>query len=96
MTIDSLITETVRQVVREEMRAAVAELRAALPPAQLVTVDEAAAIAGVSVATMRRRVKAGEIRVKRIGRSVRIDPAALRPPSEAVVLELAHAIRFPR
>lgn len=34
--------DEVRQVVREELRAAVAELRATLPPAPLVSVEEAA------------------------------------------------------
>lgn len=87
--------EEIAAIVRREVRAAVAELRAALPPAPLVTVEEAARLAGVSVATMRRRVRAGEVPAVRIGRTVRIDPAALRPLEDAQVVELAHRTRFP-
>lgn len=79
-----------------QVRAEVAELRAALPPAPLVSVEEAARLAGVSIATMRRRIKVGEVPSIRHGRTVRIDPVALRPPSGAQVIELAHRARFPR
>lgn len=96
MTIEQQIAEALRPVIREEVRAIAAELRAALPPAPLVTVAEAARLVGVSVPTMRRRIKAGEVPVRRTGRTVRIDPAVLQVEPPGVVLELAHAARFPR
>ena len=89
------LEELVRRAV-EPLRAEVASLRAALPPPALVTLEEAARLAGVSPATMRRRVKAGEVPAIRVGRSVRIDPAVVRPLAEAKVLELVHEARFPR
>jgi excisionase family DNA binding protein len=41
-------------------------------PARLVSVQEAAAALSVSCATIRRKVKAGEIPYRRIGKAVRI------------------------
>lgn len=54
---------------------------------RLLTVSEAAREMGVSAATVRRRVKDGEIAhaVRRFGRSVRIDMDALRLPSAAEI-----------
>jgi excisionase family DNA binding protein len=88
-------TEEVRSIVREEVRAAVAAILAALPQPPLVTVEEAARLTGISVATMRRRIKDGAVPVVRRGRTVRIDPALLRPPTEGQLLEFSHRARHP-
>lgn len=63
-------------------------MRRALPPA-LVPVREAAQALGVSEATVRRRIRDGDIATVRIGRSVRIDLAALRAVDSAEVVHLA-------
>jgi excisionase family DNA binding protein len=70
----------------------VAALRAATPP-RLVSVPEAARMLGVSPATAWRRVRDGELLVRRIGRSVRIDAADLRAPSRESIAALANAAR---
>jgi excisionase family DNA binding protein len=67
-------------------------LRRAIPPA-LVAVPEAAKAIGVSEATVRRRIKDGSIPVRRVGRAVRVDLAALRSPDSAEVARLAQAAR---
>ena len=74
---------------------AVEGLRRAVP-GSFVPVPEAARILGVSLSTMRRRIRVGEVPVKRIGRSVRVDLGALRPPADADVARLADAARRPR
>jgi excisionase family DNA binding protein len=56
---------------------ALAALRRSTPSA-LVPVDEAARLLGLSVSTVRRQIKSGALPSRRIGRSVRIDLAALR------------------
>ena len=76
------------------LAAKVEALRRALPPA-LVPVPEAAQAIGVSEATVRRRIKDGSIPVRRVGRSVRVDLAALSPPDSAEVARLAHQARHP-
>jgi excisionase family DNA binding protein len=87
--------EDIAAIVRREVREAVDELRASLNPAPLVTVEEAARLTGISVATMRRRIKDGAVPVVRRGRTVRIDPALLRPPTEGQLLEFSHRARHP-
>jgi len=74
------------------LRAEVASLRSTLPPA-LVTLAEAAERLGVSVRTLRRRVKDGTLPVRRIGRSLRVDLDALRPASPDEVERQARAAR---
>lgn len=71
---------------------AVHALRRALP-GKFVAVPEAARFLGVSVSTLRRRIRSGEVNVIRVGRSIRIDLAALRPADEADVVRLADAAR---
>ena len=61
-----------------------ARLRAVQPP-PLVPVPEAAARLGLSVATVRRRLKDGELRAVRVGRAVRVDLSQVAPPSEEEV-----------
>lgn len=76
------------------LRAEVSALRGALPPA-LLPIPDAAAALGVSVSTLRRRIRLGEVPVTHIGRSVRVDVSALRPSSHAEVVRLADAARRP-
>ena len=77
------------------LREEVARLRAASPPT-LVAPHEAAARLGVSLSTVRRRIRSGEIPVTRVGRSVRVDLAALRPGDEADVVRFAELARRSR
>lgn len=72
----------------------VRELRRALPPL-LVTQPEAAKRLGVSLSTIQRRVKAGELPCVKIGKSVRVDFAALRPLDADAVARLAREARSP-
>jgi excisionase family DNA binding protein len=62
-------------------------------PARLVSVHEAAEALGVSCATIRRKVKAGEIPCRRIGKAVRIDISKLRAMDSDEVQELARRAR---
>lgn len=75
-----------------ELRAELTAVRRALPPA-LVSVTVAAERLGVSVVTVRRMVKKGELPSVRVGGSIRVDLAALRPPSESDVAKLAWSAR---
>jgi len=67
-------------------------MRRTFPPA-LVPVREAAQALGVSEATIRRRIRDGDMATVRIGRSVRVDLAALRSTDAGEVARLAAAIR---
>jgi excisionase family DNA binding protein len=62
------------------LTAEVQALRDRLPPS-LVSVTEAARALGLSVATVRRRVKDGSLPSCRVGRSRRIDLTLVRPVS---------------
>lgn len=73
--------DDVRAVVRDEIRAALREMQAQAKP---LPVPDAAAELGVSERTLRRQIKAGEVPVIRIGRAVRVDMAAVRPPPAKV------------
>jgi len=55
-----------------ELAAKVEALRAASPPL-LVTVQEAAAVCKVSVPTMRRWVKTGQVPVMKVANTLRVD-----------------------
>lgn len=74
------------------LREEVVHLRSSAPPL-LVSPPEAAVRLGVSLSTVRRRIRAGEVPVTRIGRSVRVDLGALRPADDAEVVRLAEAAR---
>lgn len=76
----------------ERIEGELVALRRAAGP-RLVTVAEAAEALGVSTRTVARWIRAGEVPVRRIGRSVRVDLAALRPLGDADVAQLAHAAR---
>ncbi|HVX95506.1 MAG TPA: helix-turn-helix domain-containing protein [Polyangia bacterium] len=68
------------------------ELAAAAPPA-LVDVEVAAERLGLSVATVRRQAAAGVLPARRVGRSWRIDLAALRPVKPEQIEQLAREAR---
>jgi excisionase family DNA binding protein len=84
--------DEVRAIVREELTRLLEPIRRALPPS-LVSINEAAGILGVSVCTVRRRVKAREYPTKRVGRQIKIDATALHPEREADVVDLAARAR---
>jgi excisionase family DNA binding protein len=65
-------------------------------PSTFVPMSEAASRLGVSLSTLRRRIRAGDVPVVRIGRSVRVDLGALRPADQAEVARLTEAARRPR
>jgi excisionase family DNA binding protein len=71
----------------------VAALREASSPVTFITMDEAAERLGISLSTVRRRIRAGEIPARKIGRNVRVDVKALRPLSEDEVARLAREAR---
>ena len=77
------------------LREEVVHLRSSAPPL-LVAPAEAAARLGVSLSTLRRRIRSGEVPVTRIGRLVRVDLSALRPADQAEVARLVGAARRPR
>ena len=58
-------------------------------PAPLVSVQDAAERLGVSVNTVRRRVKSGDIPCTRIGKAVRIDLTKVRPLDQVEANDLA-------
>lgn len=95
MSIDETIAAAVEAQVSPvlaELRRLTAEveaLRRALP-ARLVKMREAAEQLGVSLATVRRRVKDGSLPSKKLGRSVRVDLSAAAPAEavEARVLDI--------
>jgi excisionase family DNA binding protein len=97
--LEAAITAVLRQAVRDELRdelralaAQVEQLRRCLP-AQLVTMPEAAERLGVSVKTVTRMVKRGDLPHRRLGRSVRVDLAALHPMSDEEVARAAARAR---
>lgn len=77
------------------LRAEVSTMRSALPPL-LLPIPDAADALGISVSTLRRRIRLGEVPVNHFGRTVRVDLAAFRPSSEAEVVRLADAARRTR
>ena len=74
------------------LRAEVAALRGALPPA-LLSPEQAAQHLGLSCSTIRRRIKDGSLPCRRVGRRILVDLGALRPAPEAEVVRLAHEAR---
>lgn len=71
--IRALLTEVVREVVREELAK---ERRPTMP--ELVSVDEYAHRRSISVSTVRAAIREGRLCVERIGRAVRV-------PAEATI-----------
>jgi excisionase family DNA binding protein len=78
-----LIVGLKRQV--DALTAEVSRLRERMPP-QLVTVAEASKLLGVSVSTIKRKLRAGEIPSRHVGRSVRVDVSSYAAPSSSDVL----------
>jgi len=74
------------------LREEVAQLRRSLPAA-VGSAEQAAALAGVSVRTIRRRIRAGELPTRKLGRRTLVDLSALRPLEEAEVIRLAREAR---
>ena len=72
-----------------ETLTAVVRTRARQIPAPVVSVHEAAERLGVSVNTVRRRVKSGEIPCTRIGKVLRIDLSKVRVLDQEEVEEMA-------
>lgn len=68
---------------------------ASLPPA-LVTVTDAAAACKVSVPTMRRWVKRGEVPSLKVGHTVRVDLSRLHGKDDAMIAMLAADARTHR
>ncbi len=65
-----------------------------LPPA-LASVSEAARRLGLSIPTVRRRIKAGELATVRIGARVLVDLSAITPVRGEDVARLAELARRP-
>lgn len=63
-----------------------------LPP-PLVSVTEAAQRLGLSLSSVRRRIRDGSLPVRRIGRSLRVDLGALHPPGEQEVARLVEGTK---
>lgn len=72
-SMEEMLKDIVRQVVREEIRALVAELKAVAVP-EILTVDEAADVAKLHHTTIREWVKDGSLPASRAGarRGIRI------------------------
>ncbi|HEX3696644.1 MAG TPA: helix-turn-helix domain-containing protein [Polyangia bacterium] len=75
-----------------ETRATMDAIRAALPPA-LLTVPAAAQAFKVSVPTMRRWVKAGEVPTVKVGNTIRVDLSRLHGTDDFTIARLARASR---
>jgi excisionase family DNA binding protein len=100
MSLDLALGEVVRQAVAPlvaelaELREQIAALRApAQPEPTMLSVREFAARAGISQCTCRRRVSDGTIASVRVGASIRIPAASLRPTDPATVARLAREAR---
>jgi excisionase family DNA binding protein len=83
-TLEEIVEDAVTRAVRRELaglREEMAAIRAAVPP-QMISVADAAKRTGLCEATIRRQIKDGEIRCKRVGRRVLVDVSSLRadPP----------------
>ncbi len=88
--VPSLVTAELRK-----LSAAVEALRALSPPL-LLPIPDAAKLLGVSISTIRRQVRAGELPSRHIGRSVRIDIAKCHGITAAEVAEFARSARSGR
>lgn len=84
-----LLTVSDLAPVLAELRA----IRALLDRPRLLSIEEAAEFAGVSVSTIRRELRSGAYPCTRIGRQIRIDARHLAPPQGAEVVDLAAAAR---
>lgn len=83
MDLEAIIRQTVRDVLREELRAALAELKPQ-PAGEFLTIRQASEVAKVAPDTLRRWIAAGRLRAHRAGRVLRI----ARPALEAFLAEV--------
>lgn len=74
------------------LTAQVEAMRRAIPPV-LVSMAEAARRLGLSVSTIRRRVRDGSLPSRRIGNALRVDLTGLHAVDEAEVVRLADRAR---
>lgn len=89
--LDARITPLVAQI--GALTAEVAQLRRSQPPA-LASLAEAADRLGLSLSTIRRRVRDGSIPTRRVGRRVLVDLNALRPLDDVEVAQMAREARL--
>lgn len=75
-----------------ENTAKLESIRAALPPHHL-TVSEAASALKVSIPTMRRWVRRGEVPTLKIGHTVRVDLSRLHGTDATTIAQRANAAR---
>lgn len=93
MTFEETLRAQVRAEVeplREELRLVRTQLQAvlrALPP-PLVTPRQAAERLGISLSTVRRRIRDHELPVRRLGRTVRVDLSGLHAPDDDEVARI--------
>lgn len=96
--LDALADIPARQAKLEQQASQIlgeiASIERRLPPT-LVGVSEAATICGVSIPTIRRWIKGGEIRSIKIGGTLRVDVSRLRGSDSAEVIHLASDARRP-
>ncbi len=76
----------------DELGAKVDAIAHRLPPA-LASVSEAARRLGLSIPTVRRRIKAGELPTVKIGARVLVDLSAIKPVVEEDIAVLAEQAR---
>jgi hypothetical protein len=94
MSVEAAITDAVTVAVApvlaelRALRTSVDALKAA-SPSRLATVAELVRLGYGSPATVRRRIADGTYPAIRHGRSVRVDLAALKPPTPELVAKLA-------
>lgn len=98
MTLEDGIAAAVRAEVAPlhasvaKLSAEIEALRRAMPPA-LVTMREAARLLGLSLSTVRRRIRDGQLPARRVGKSVRVDLAGLHAPKPTEIARLSLATR---
>ena len=95
-TLRAAVAAEMAPLVRQlaELRAAVEALRTpATSESELLSVAQAAKRCGLSQCTVRRRISDGSLPSTRIGASIRIPAASLRPTDPATVSRLAREAR---
>lgn len=98
MTLEDGIAAAVRAEVAplrttvERLTAEIEKLRRALPPA-LVTMEEAGKRLGLSLSTVRRRVRDGSLPSRKVGRAVRVDLGSMHADDPGKIAHLASAVR---
>ena len=77
------LEELIRGLIRDEVRAAVADALGGKPAAALVTIATYAATRSISPSTVRAAIAEGRLSATKIGRSVRIPVDATITPRDA-------------